>query len=606
MGGASVRARVMARAGGVIVVGAALLGAAWPAASVAQTVAGDEVELLRQASVREAGGDLAGAEATLGEILDGRPTSVPALLALERVLRVQSRLEDLVAPVTAALEADPRSALLNQLLVRTHSALDRPREIDAAARRWIATVPHIEIPYREVAQIWQARGEHDRARSVLEEGRRRIGREDALALELGDLYATRGDPQGAVREWERAVGPEARGLTQVRRRLRALPDGGAAVFPDLVDLLLADAGSVARLRAGVDLAVEAGLADRAESGAKRVLPRLDSLERESFLIDVARRADGARLNRVALWAYGELVGTASQEGRRLAIRNRLAELALELGDTAIATANYHAVEAAYREGTPQRRQAAAVRIELMAGQDLAGASEALREFRQEYQDAPELDQLATAVARGLAEAGRADEAEALLRGVRGPRSAVLRGRLALERGALDDARLAFLAAAPGLRGAEATAALSLVTLLGRVSEQAGRIIGVALGHEERGDAGRAVDGLREGLIGLPAADRPAVLELAAGIADRAGLTDDARMVRRQLVADHPRSGEAPAALLALARGLRTETGGAGEARELLERLIIEYPRSALVPQARRELQQLPRVSAGAKDEGSSG
>lgn len=577
-----------------------------PPVVAAQAESADEVELLRQASVREAAGDLRGAESSLREILKKRPSSVPALLALERVLRVEGRLEDLVPAAVAALAADERSALLNQLLVRTYSALDRVRELDLAARRWIATVPGIEIPYREVAQIWMARADYPRARSVLEEGRRRIGREDALALELGDLYATLGEPQRAVREWERAVGPEARGLSQVRRRLRALPDGGAGVLPSLIDLLTAEPTSMARLQAAVDLAVDAGLRDRAETVARRVLPGLDPAERESFLIEVARRADGARLNRLAYWAYGEMVAAEAEEGRRLAIRNRLAELALELGDTASAAANYRAVESAYAQGTPQRRQAAALRIELMARQDVDAAAEALHEFRQEYLDAPELDRLAAAVATALVAGDRSVEAEALLAGVRGPRSGLLRGRIALTRGSVSDARMAFLAAAPMLRGSEATATLALITLLGRVSDEAGRRIGVALERQIAGEAGAAVDGLLGELGELPPQDRPALLEMAAGIADSGGLADDAREVRRRLVADYPRSSEAPAALLALARALRVESGGELEARELLERLIIEYPRSALVPQARRELQQLPRVSAEARTEGGSG
>lgn len=583
---------------------AALLGVlavvSAPAGAGAQAESSEEVALLRDASIREAAGDLAGAERTLGEILRKRPSSVPALLAMERVLRVQGRLESLVPRATAALKEDPRSALLNQLLVRTYSALDRVRDMEAAAQRWISTVPDIEIPYREIAQAWEARRDYGRARAVLEEGQRRIGRDDALALELGDLYASLNEPQRAVGEWERAVGPEARGLSQVRRRIRALPDGGAGVLPDLIDLLTAEPASMARLRAAVDLAVDAGLGERAEAVARRVLPGLPAGEREPFLIDVARRADGARLAPLAYWAYGELAAEEDEEGRRLAIRNRLAELALELGDTASAAASYRAVESAYEQGTPQRRQAASLRIELMARQDVDRAAEALHAFRQEYLDAPELDRLASAVALALVDAERSDEAEVLLAGVRGPRSGLLRGRIALERGAVEDARVAIMAAVPALRGAEATKALALVTLLGRVSDDAGRQLARAVQREERGEAGAAVDGLVGGLGSLRPEDRPPLLEFAAALAERGGLPEDAREIRRRLVEDYPRSNEAPAALLDLARGLRGEGGAEVEARELLERLIIEYPRSALVPQARRELQQLSRGSDAAR------
>ncbi|HUE77190.1 MAG TPA: tetratricopeptide repeat protein [Longimicrobiales bacterium] len=592
------------RGSGVGLLAWMLVIAAGPAAG--QVGSADEVELLRDASVREASGDLTGAQASLREILEARAASVPALLAMERILRVQGRLEDLVPLVRAALEEDPRSALLNQLMVRTHSALDQVRDLEMAAQHWIATVPNIEIPYREVAQVWEARGDFGRARSVLADGRRRIGRDDALALEFGDLYAGMGESRLAVREWDRAVGPEARGLSQVRRRLRAQEDGGAALLPALIDLLMAEPASMARLEAAVDLAVDAGLGERAERVARRVLPSLSAPERARFLIDVARRADGARLSGLAFWAYGELIGAEAEEGRRLAIRNRLAELALELGDTARAAANYEAVEAAYAEGTPQRRQAAALRIELMAGQSLDEAATALQAFRQEYHDAPELDRLATAVAGALADAGRSEDAEDLLAGVRGPRSGLLRGRIALERGSVEDARLAFMAAAPGLRGAEATGTLQLVTLLGRVSDDGGRLLGQAMRLNERGEAGAAVDRVVEELDALPSEDGSALLEFAADMAAVAGLPEDARAMRRRLLADFPKSREAPTALLELARSLRQEDGGLTEAREHLERLIIEYPRSALVPQARRELQQLEASAGEPRKEGISG
>lgn len=561
----------------------------------AQTAGTDEVELLRDAAVRESRGDLAEAETLLRRILETRTASVPALLSLERVLRIQGRLDQLVDPLQRALANDPRSALLNQLLVRTYSALDRVEDMQSAASAWIEAVPGIEIPYREVAQLWVARGDYDQARAVLEMGRRRIDRADALALELGDLYAALEQPDLAVREWDRAVGPEARGLTQVRRRLRALPDGGAGMLSELVELMAAEPTTPARLEAATDLAVDAGLERRARELAERVLPLLEPAERAAMAIDIARRADGARLANLAHWAYSRLLDLEEEQGRLLAIRNRLAELALEMGDTASAAAAYRVVEAAYEQGTPQRRQAAALRIELLAGQDPDGAVEALREFRRDYADAPETDRLAAAAAAGLLGAGRTDEARMILAGVRGPQSALLRGRLALQRGDVEASRLEYMSAAPSLEGGRATRVLTLVTLLGRVSPDGALALGEALRLQSEGTPGEALDTLLAATPALPAADRAPILEFAAALAEDMELPADAREIRRTVLADYPHSAEAPAALLALARSLLSETGGASQARELLERLIIEYPRSALVPQARRELQRLGRA-----------
>lgn len=592
-------------------------------------VAVDEVPLLREASAREDAGELDGAESLLRRIVEARPASVPALLSLERVLRIQGRLDALPSLVRSALEEEPESALLNQLLLRSLAALDRPGELDAAVRAWIEQSPRLETPYREAARVWREEGEVGRARAVLEEGRDRIDGRDALALELGELYASIGDRDGTLREWDRAIGPEARGLLQVRRHMRGLPDGGASLLRPLVARLADGPRTDARLEAAVEMAVEAGLEERAREIAADLLPARTLEERTLFLSRLARQADGARQHGLAYWAYGELLdledrqiraesrvggrrgearavdgGRDVQEtGRGLAIRQRLAELAVIVGDTAGAADRFRAVEQAYEEGSPERRQAAAHRIELSIATDLDQAMGALAGFRTAFPNAPEDDRLAAAVAGALVDRGRREEAERTLAGTRGPRSSMMRGRLALERGDIAAARTAYLAAAPELGGAEATAVLELATLLGRISEEAGAVLGEAMRRRDRGQAGEAVDVLLASVPGLRPEDRPPLLELAAEMAEQGGLEADARDVRRRIVAEHPRSTEAPAALLALARSLRAEAGGSIEARELLERLIVEYPRSALVPQARRAL-SAPGQGAAAHEERS--
>lgn len=574
---------------------AAALTVGWSPAS-AQLAGEDEIQLLQQASEQEAVGELESAERLLRQVLRERRSSIPALLSLERVLRIQGRLEELPLLVEAAREEEPRSALLNQLLVRSYSELDRVKELESSAKRWIAAVPGIEIPYREVAQVWQSRGEYGRARETLEEGRRQVGSPDALALELGDLYVTLGEPALAVAEWDRSIDGSGRGLNQVRRRLRALPDEGESVLPQLVDRLTADGRAGGRLEAALELATDAGLQERARAIAEARLPALSPADQRHLLDQVARRADAAGHRTLAYWAYDQLLSQewlrTAEEGRFLALRNRLAELALELGDTAAAARRYQDVEDAYGPGSPQRREAAAARIELLAGQDAALAADALAAFRSEFPDSPEMDALAAAVAVQLMRAGSEDEAAALLAGVEGPRSSMVQGRLLLLRGDALAARAEFLSAAPGLRGVEATSVLSLATLVGRVSAEAGSLIGQALSLRDRDEVGAAVDRVTEAVDRLDTADRPPLLAFVAGLAEEAGLVADARTLRRRVVTDYPRSQEAPGALLALARGLSGEEGGRAEARELLERLIIEYPRSALVPQARRALDRL--------------
>jgi tetratricopeptide (TPR) repeat protein len=572
----------------------AMLLLAAPAVGAGQEGGPDEVGMMRQVTLLEAAGDLAGAEQVLVSILELRPASAPALLALERVLLQQRRVDELPPRVERGLRDEPRSALLNQLLLRTYSRLDRADALEAAAAAWVAAAPGIESPYRFIARTWEARGDYGRARAALEEGRRRVAAADALAFELGALYAALGDHRLAAAEWDRAIGRDGRGLNQVRRGLRAMPDGGAAVIPELVDRLTREPATRERLTAGVELAVGAGLESSATLLAAPAAAMHTGKARGTFLLDLARRADGSGLSRLAYWAYGELVSDGDV-GMLEAVRGRFAELALALGESDAAVAGVDVARGSDGSGSGEGRRAEALRIEVLAGQDPASARQALRSFREAYRDAPELDVLAATVAEAVLSSEDRDQAERVLVGVRGPRSALLRGRLALGRGDRDEARTAFLAAAPALTGAEATRTLALVTLLDRTSSDGAILLGLALDGAWHGDPGSGLDRLVAGSSGLPAAEQAALLEFAAALADDGGLTEDARRLRRTLVADHPRSSEAPAALLALARSIRSEADG--EARELLERLIIEYPRSALVPQARRELEQIRRGAA---------
>jgi tetratricopeptide (TPR) repeat protein len=469
--------------------------------------------------------------------------------------------------------------------------LDRVSELEVALEGWIDATPKLETPYREAARLWQDRGEHRRALRVLEKGRSRLGRGEALGLELGDVAFALGDISGAVREWERVIGADGRGFTLVRRRLAAAPDGGARVVPGLIEALTRSRSSPARERAAVELAIGAGRAEEAERIARRVVSSLERKERAGFLIEVARRADGAKLLGLAYWAYGELLAVHPEEP--LAVRGRLGALALELGDTAAAREHFLVIERAYATGSVERRQAVAVRIELnaQAGKVEVAAND-LAQFRREFPDAPETDRLAAGLAEVLLDRGDLVAAERALLGASGPRSGLARGRLALHNGDLAGARAAILTAAPMLGGAEATDAIALVTLLRRLSSAGGELLARALPLVAAGSVVEGLGMLVDEGLGLERSERAAILEYAAGIADREGLAAEAERIRRTLVTELPETAEAPAALLVLGRTLAARPADRDEARSYLERLILEHPRSALVPQARRELDRL--------------
>jgi hypothetical protein len=197
---------------------------------------------------------------------------------------------------------------------------------------------------------------------------------------------------------------------------------------------------------------------------------------------------------------------------------------------------------------------------------------------------------AAALANALIDAGQLEEAENILATVSGPHVSYARGRAYMARGDVERARAEILAAAPSLDAVEATEALGLATLLGRLSVPGGDLVGRGVAAMAGGDRRDGILLLYDGSEAMPEGERAAILDFAAALADRAGLEAEAEQIRRDIVAETPHAPEAPLALLALARARLDR--GTEEARLLLERLIVDYPRSALVPQAQRELERL--------------
>lgn len=551
-----------------------------------------ELARLRQAASYEAAGDYAEAEEIVAQVLEANPTSLSGLLTMERVLTAQGRTEEIMTSVDRLLAADPKSVIGHQTRLRVLSGLGDIERLEAAVDDWIAATPELETPYREAAVVWRNRGDHARAVALLEQGRARIDRADALALELGDAYAGMNDMERAADEWSRAVGEAGRGLMLVERRLQMLPDGGAHAIPALVARLSAEPSTFARQRAAAMLAIEAGLEDAALGALRSLTASTPPEERQALLVELARRADAADLHPVALAAYQGLLAAAPDAPATLAIRSRIAELALLAGDTALAAATYRELESASDAGSPQHRQALALRIQLGARDgDIESALADYASFRSSFPDAPEMDATAAAVGTAVLDAGRMVDAQNVLDGVRGVASAQVRGRLALRNGDLETARHEFISAAPLLRGREATAAIALATLLTRVSARGGELVAQVMAAEDDGRAG-AVRDAAAAARALAAPERAAVLDFLADAADGAGLNEDAAAIRREIVETLPDTHEAPAALLSLARAAGAAPETTEEARVLLEKLVVEYPRSALAPQARAELQRL--------------
>lgn len=553
--------------------------------------------LLQEATRQRSRGDYAGARASLEEALAADPASIGGVLLLEAVLTAQGGIEALLPHARALLDTGEHLQLGYQVVLRTLSALERAEEMAPEAERWMAAAPDDAATYREIARIWEQRGDLPRALRVLERGRERLGRTDALSLELGIAYAHAGDVERAVEELDGALGESAGALLVVRRWLGQVPEP-PAVVDALAERLLRKPTTRDRSNAAFELAVDAGLEERARTAALSAIEGAPASERARFLGEAARRAGAADLPELEYWAYRRLLDDRQTAGRALAIRNRLAELALAMGDTARAREDYLAIEREASEGSPQRRRAASFAIELAATSgDVAGARAGLEDFRTAHPDAPELDRLAGVVANAVLAGGDPEGALAETEGAGGPLANMVRGRALLALGRAADAREALMGAVADLTGIEATRAIALLSLLDRVGPEATAMLAEAIQALDGGRAGVAADLLLRTAGDLPRGDAAALLDFAASIADRASLPAPAEGARRLLIERYPDAPESAAALLALAESLADRPEGRIEARVLLERLILEHPRSALLPRARRLLGRLSEATA---------
>lgn len=553
----------------------------------------EEARLLRQAAALEAVGDYGGAERALRDLLERKPVSPGALFALERVLRAQGRPIEVLGAADAYLNVDPAANQARFLKLRVLAEADSLQGLEAEGEAWIETDPGSRDAYLEVARVFDGAFGPLRALEVLRRGRVALGDTAAFAVEAGDLLARLGDVRGAAREWSSALGAEAAQLSAIHRRIIGLRGAGVEVVDSLAARLGAEPTTVARRRSGARLAVDMGLEDRALELARAVVPELSDPDARGFLADLARRAEESRADRLALWAYRAIRERTPDPSEFGALDERIARTALALGDTVLALEVRDRMVGSLPPGSEERRRALAASAGLhTASADLAGARRRLSAFREEFADAPELDGLSADLAAELLARGQGEEARGILEGVPGPRSALERAYLALDRGEVEPAMRDLVSSLEGLEPAAATGTIQLLAILDGLGAEARRLAGrvAALDHARRQEEALAL--LEGSLDEIAGEDLPPLLAMGARLAERAGEGARASALRERLILEFPGAAETPEAMLRQARWHARWGAGPGKARELLEKLIVERPENPLVPEARRELQRL--------------
>ncbi|MEX2155936.1 MAG: hypothetical protein WD773_03745 [Gemmatimonadales bacterium] len=541
--------------------------------------------------------------------------NIPALLGLERVLFVLNRLPELLPLVQRARARAPDNNAVRGLELRVYAGLNLGDSLEAAARRWAATVPSSDTPYREWALALADRRMFDEARRVLLIGRRALGGEGGgggtLAIELAEVEQRAGNWEGAAREWGRAVTRAPDVLPNASSQLAEAP---AAHRDRVVKALTAPDGLPRVRRLGAELLIVWGQPNEAWSQFEPTLAPAGrgggggggggggavDLEAQSALrrfADVAgalttpagHRVRGLALNRwadlvpspLAERARAEAVRELLEGGDRVAARRVLEGLATD----PTAPADAHAIaEAALLEVLVADGQLDVAERRLAGNNALTGEDRGT---------------LRLALARARVARGELDRAAAALGDDSSVAAIAQRGWIALYRGDLKGAMEAFRNAGPyaGDRAA-ATERTAMLALLQRIADESSPELGAALLTLARGDSAGAIVTLRRAAGRLPAqggGGRPDVLLIAGQVAARLGGAAN-EATATALFDEIVRSGgsgegAAPAAAELEWARLLVRQGRSGDAIPHLEHLILTYPGSAFVPEARRELER---------------
>ncbi len=555
----------------------------------------EESRALREAAALESVGDYEGAERALKGVLNDSPTSPGALFALERVLRGQGRVVEVLPYADRFLEAAPASTGPRYLKLRVLVEVDSLEAVRAEGEDWIHRDPSAVEPYREVARILGEVLGHRSAVDVLEEGIEAAEGGYDLALDLGDLHFEDGAFQEAGRAWAEAVGPAGENGPAVLRRVSRLEGEREVVLEPMLASLGGPDEPTGRLRVATQLALEGGLDDETIRLADEASSGMDPAGRRTFMSELARRAEERRIDSVTLWALQALRATSEVESETRALDRRIGDVALLVGDTVTALDSWQSAAAGLREGSPERRRTLAQGLRLEAEMrplDTESISSGLEAFKEEFPDASELDPLAALVSVRLQAEGDLAGAVVALQGVDGPASSLERAYLILAGGDPADAREDLLSALAGLPAGQATDVIALVALLDRSSAAGQQIAASATVLAHRGAAAEAVAEVESGRSGLPDPEQAGLVALAGRIASGHGLSDEAEAAWTTLIEDFPDAPEAPEAALYLAMSRAARPEGRDEAIGLLENLIVTRPNSPIVPAARRELDRI--------------
>jgi len=532
-------------------------------------------------------------------IVRADPINIPALLGLERVLFVLNRMPELLPLVQRARVRAPENPALRSLELRTYAALNEGDSLEAAALRWAATAPHSDAPYREWGLALVDHRMWDDARRAYLTGRKTLGGEGTLAIELAELEQRAGNWEASAREWARAVVRSPDGAPNAAAQLSESP---LPLHDRIVRVLTGPDARPPVRRIAAELLLTWGQPAQAWSVFEPTLSDSDaqgSLRRFADLAATLTTPEAHRVRGLALTRWADLVPwPLAARARADAVRELL-----EGGDRVAARGVLERLATDSTAPTEAHSVAQSALLQVLiadGGAQLDVAEKQVADPKSRL-SADDRAALRLALARARIARGELDRATAALGDDSSVTAVAQRGWIALYRGDLKDAMESFRLAGPyATDRAAATDRTTMLALLQRIQQESSPELGAALLTLARGDSTSAIAGLRRAAGRLPVqGGRLEVLLLAGQVAAHLGGEQDVtaialfdEIVRASGEGGGGGGGGAapPAAELDWARLLGRQ-GRSSEAIPHLEHLILTYPSSAVVPEARRELER---------------
>lgn len=505
----------------------------------------------------------------------GGPSSVSALLGLERVYHELQWTDSLLSPLDSLIRANPGEAIFRAVLLRSLQTLNRPTEMAAAFEKWVQDSPRDAAPFREYARLLLSKGLARQADSVLLRARTVLGGSGDLQLEIAQTRAAMGQWEESAVAWRQAL-VSAPYLEQAAAY--ALTPAPTPVRDAIRNQLFAPPVLVAARRALASLEASWGSPANGWLALRDLSP--DSAAAAAWL-DFAQRAEAEER-----WTHArEALASVLKWRQTPEVTLRAAVAALNSGDPGGALA-LAPLTTGSADSARVARSLLPLHVRALAALGRPASAERLVQAYERWLTPTSRAQLARSVAFGWVRVGDMTRARGAL-SVAGPDadSSDAAGWLALYAGDIRTARR--LLRSGGDASPELALALGLVA---RVKQDSAPMLGEAFLLLARGDTAGAANNMIATAEKLP--DVASLLLYTAGQL-RAATRKEAEAIPlwQRVVEQYATTAEAPAAELEWARALRRRGDSAG-ATQRLEHLILTYPQSALVPQARRDLETI--------------